>query len=93
MRRRIWGLLNVTHGVKTTNFEPDFDYKQIEEIFLKPNYNDSYDLTFNTPKKDKILSFLCDERQFSQDRVKSALERMEAKLNEKGTQSRLDAWE
>src|SRR5262245_21858920 len=49
--------------------------QDIREIFLKPNVTDEYEIHLNPPDFDGILRFLCDEREFSRERVTAALER------------------
>ncbi|MFH1240433.1 MAG: flap endonuclease-1 [Candidatus Diapherotrites archaeon] len=78
--------------IKATNHTPDFDYKEIEELFMKPEFTDDYKIEFNSPDKDAIIKFLCTEHDFSEERVSSALKKIETKLEETGTQSTLDAW-
>lgn len=77
---------------KETGFTPGFDYREIEEIFLKPSFSKDYSLKFGLPKKDKVLEMLCEEHDFSRDRVESALNKLEEKMHERGQQSRLDQW-
>jgi flap endonuclease-1 len=49
--------------------------QEIREIFLKPDVTDDYDVKFKPPDLDGIVRFLCDEREFSRERVTAALER------------------
>lgn len=78
--------------IKETGHRPEFDYREIEEIFLHPNATDKYEIKFALPQKEKILSFLCEEHDFSVERVESALSKLEEKALEKGEQSRLNQW-
>ena len=78
--------------VKETKHEPDFDYREVEEIFLKPSSTKEYGLEFKLPDSEKVKQFLCEEHSFSKERVESALGKLEQKLSEKGEQSRLDQW-
>ena len=78
--------------IKETNFEPNFDYKEIEELFLKPEAEKNYKIEFKVPEKEKVIDFLCSNRDFSMDRVENALNKLEAKVQEKGTQSSLGKW-
>lgn len=48
---------------------------RIREIFLHPDVTDDYSVHFSEPDRDGILRFLCDEREFSKDRVSAAIER------------------
>ena len=47
----------------------------IREIFLQPDVTGDYEVQFRPPDIDAILHFLCDEREFSRDRVEAALKR------------------
>lgn len=47
----------------------------IREIFLHPDVTDNYSIEFTHPDFDGIIRFLCDEREFSRERVTAALER------------------
>ena len=49
--------------------------QEIREIFLKPAVTDDYQIQFLKPDMDGIIRFLCDEREFSRERVSAALER------------------
>src|SRR5205814_9321484 len=47
----------------------------IRAIFLQPDVTDSYEIQFTRPDLDGIVRFLCDEREFSRERVAAALAR------------------
>jgi len=79
--------------VKETGHKPEFDYKEIEEIFLKPESTKDYNIGFGLPKVDKITEFLVEEHDFSKERVEGALKKMQEKAEEKGKQSRLGQWD
>jgi flap endonuclease-1 len=48
---------------------------EIRQIFLKPEVIDDYTVVFTPPDREGILRFLCDEREFSRERVTAALDR------------------
>jgi flap endonuclease-1 len=48
---------------------------EIREIFMRPDVTDNYDIEFRQPDFDGIIKFLCEEREFSQERVQAALDR------------------
>lgn len=50
------------------------NYEAIRNIFLDPDVTDDYTIRFKNELGD-VKVFLCDERDFSEDRVESALER------------------
>ncbi len=66
-------------------------YEEIREIFLNPPTTDNYKLAWKEVNEEKLLDFMCEEHDFSQERVKSAIERISAfkKFRE---QRNLDAW-
>jgi flap endonuclease-1 len=47
----------------------------IREIFLRPDVTDDYEIDFGRPDIDGVIRFLCDEREFSRERVTAALKR------------------
>jgi flap endonuclease-1 len=47
----------------------------IREIFLHPDVTDDYTVDFGPPDPGGIIRFLCDQREFSRERVQAALER------------------
>jgi flap endonuclease-1 len=48
---------------------------EIRQIYLNPDVTDDYEIRFNAPDVDGVVRFLCDEREFSRERVCAALER------------------
>ncbi len=47
----------------------------VRRIFLEPSVTDEFDVRQGEPDLDGIFRFLCDEREFGRDRVRSAIER------------------
>jgi flap endonuclease-1 len=54
--------------------------QRIREIFLTPKVRDDYRLEWRPPDEEGIINFMCRERDFSEDRVRKALEKMQAGL-------------
>jgi len=48
---------------------------EIREIFLKPKATEKYTLEWKQPNVEGIVQFLCRERDFSEERVRNALEK------------------
>jgi len=66
------------------------EVQEIRGIFLQPNVTDEYELRFNGLDENGLRHFLCDERDFSVDRVDLAIKRMKAfYLQERST---LSSW-
>ncbi len=51
------------------------EVEEIREIFLNPVVTDDYSVTFGELDKEGIVSFLCGERDFSEERVMKTLDR------------------
>ncbi len=78
--------------IRETKQEPKFDFHEIEKLFLNPRAKTQFPVRFALPDNEGIKRFLCDEHSFSEERVEKAIERIKVKMEEKGEQSRLDAW-
>jgi flap endonuclease-1 len=53
----------------------DLDIDEVRDIFLNPVTIDDYDISFKTIDVDGVVQFLCEERGFSKERVRSTLEK------------------
>ena len=62
----------------------------IRELFLHPPVTKEYEIEMKRPDAEKVMAFLCDERDFSQERVEKAVKRLEEAM--KVGQSTLDKW-
>ncbi len=68
------------------------DPLEIEKIFLKPKVTDNYTLTWKEPDEDGLISFLCDEHDFSLERVRKAVERAKKAMAATMRQASLETW-
>ncbi|MBO0888018.1 flap endonuclease-1 [Candidatus Bathyarchaeota archaeon] len=50
--------------------------QRIREIFLRPQVTSSYTLDWKEPQSETLVRFLCGDRDFSEERVRTAVERM-----------------
>lgn len=57
------------------------EIQEIRRIFLNPDVTDDYTLKWNTVDEGRVIDILCDEHQFSRDRVESTLKKF-SKLND-----------
>ncbi|MCI4371436.1 MAG: flap endonuclease-1 [Thermoplasmata archaeon] len=64
---------------------------EVREIFLHPNVLESVELQFHDPDPIGVRRMLCDEFDFSPDRIDAALEKFGAARSEQKQQS-LDSW-
>ncbi len=67
--------------------EPIEQYELVRAIFLHPEVNESYALTWRTPDAEKVKAFLCDEHDFSEERIQKVLEKLVATPQKKATSS------
>jgi flap endonuclease-1 len=68
------------------------NYEAIRDFFLHPPVTDDYGIKWGRPEPDKIKHFLCDEHNFSPDRVEKVVERLDKAVSETGKQKTLSAW-
>jgi flap endonuclease-1 len=64
--------------------------EEIKELFVHPRVTDEYVLEWEKPDVAGIIGFLCGEHNFSQQRVMSAVEKMQKGLEQKGQRTTLD---
>ncbi|MBN2015146.1 MAG: flap endonuclease-1 [Candidatus Altiarchaeota archaeon] len=69
----------------------DFDIDEVREIFLNPNTTDDYNIEWRNPLGDSLIEFLCEEHEFSTERIEKATSNLEKSLKE-FTQRDLSAW-
>jgi len=62
---------------------PDFDPEPIRDLFLHPAVTDSYELTWGRPDVEGIVQLLCGSYDFSEERVRKALEGFTVKAGQK----------
>jgi len=61
---------------KDPSIKINLNYNRVRDIFINPNVTSNYSLKWSKPDEEKIVSFLCGERDFSEDRVRKAVSRM-----------------
>jgi flap endonuclease-1 len=53
------------------------NYFEVRRFFLEPKLTDDYALKYGPLKEDELYRFLCDQRDFSRERVEIAIRRMQ----------------
>ncbi len=76
---------------KEHGLDPE-EVRTAREIFMNPETTDEYELTFKEPDTDGLIEYMVGEFNFSEERVKNAIERVKREFDITGTQSRLDQW-
>ena len=70
----------------------ELEVSQIREAFLKPRVSTEYVTSWKEPDYEGIKSFLCDEHDFSEERVEKALQRMREAFSKERGRTSLDSW-
>jgi flap endonuclease-1 len=80
--------------IKATKYEPNFDFEEIQKVFLNPVAKKvSLDeLKEKMPDKQKLMEFLVEKHDFSKDRINNVLNRFINKKEEEEKQKDLGAW-
>ena len=52
------------------------EFREIENIFLNPNVTPEYDIVWGEIDSEGVIQFLCEDNDFSEERVKKALNRV-----------------
>jgi len=83
-------LENVLPSLKEAEFpvEPH----RIREIFLHPKVTDNYRLTWKNPDVEGVVDFLCRQRDFSGERVRTALKKMDKGIKKIKGKATLEAF-
>ena len=66
--------------------------KRIREIFIHPAVTDNYKIVWGAPNVEGVVAFLCGERDFSEDRVRKALEKTVEGMKRSRSKTTLEAW-
>ena len=66
--------------------------QQIREIFLHPKVSNDYTLEWKEPNMQGIVDFLVREKDFSENRVRKAVEKMQQGTKEMKSKTTLEQW-
>jgi flap endonuclease-1 len=65
---------------------------QIREIFLHPKVSDNYKIDWKEPDERGLLDFLCGQKEFGEERIKKALDRMSVGSKKQKGKVSLEKW-
>jgi flap endonuclease-1 len=74
------------------NAEFPVDPQKIRDIFIHPKVTDNYVLDWKDPDAEGTIDFLCRQKDFSEDRVRKALERMRDGAEKLKGKTTLEKW-
>ncbi len=66
--------------------------QKIREIFLHPKVTDNYNIVWSEADVDGVIRFLCDEKDFSRERVSKALEKAIKGFKREKAKTTLERW-
>ncbi|CCE64142.1 hypothetical protein TPHA_0G03010 [Tetrapisispora phaffii CBS 4417] len=71
----------------------NWPYKEARDLFLNPDVIDGadIDLKWKPPQEEALVSYLCGDKKFSEERVRSGIKRLQKGLKS-GVQGRLDGF-
>lgn len=78
--------------LKKLTHEPDFDPKEIQNLFMHPPYNEDYTIKQKDFDFAKTHELLIDKYEFNKERVENTLNNLEKVITEKKKQPRLSKW-
>jgi flap endonuclease-1 len=81
---------NVLPQIKNAEFP--VEHQRIREIFLKPAVTDNYKIESKEPNVEDVVNFICRERDFSEDRVRKAIEKMQKGITKQKGKTTLEKW-
>ncbi len=86
-----------THGsaeaaLKALGKQPEVDIEAVRKLFLEPEVKKDYVLEWREIDRERVVKLLCDEHDFSPERVEKELNEVEAILAEKRKATSLDRW-
>ncbi len=79
--RKNGSIENVIPKLKEEKLPTLDEIQEIRKIFLNPDVTDEYTLKWHKVDEEKVIEILCEEHQFSRDRVESTLKKF-SKLND-----------
>lgn len=77
---------------KTADFKMPPNLERIRQIFLEPNVTSNYSLQWRKPRTEELVRFLCGDRDFNEERVRTAAERTIATMKEDDAKQTLESF-
>jgi flap endonuclease-1 len=68
------------------------DPARIKDIFLNPKTTDDYQIEWKEPNVEGLINFICNERDFSEERVRNTLRRMMKGIEKYKHVTTLEKW-
>ena len=73
-------------------FNPPPNLHRIRQIFLNPDVTSNYNLHWKEPQTEELVRFLCGERDFNEERVRTAVERAKSAISKDSGKQTLESF-
>ncbi|OYT55190.1 MAG: flap endonuclease-1 [Candidatus Altiarchaeales archaeon ex4484_2] len=74
--------LKIVKGDGIGSVDLDVDVDEVRSLFLEPEVVDDYGIEWKSPDGEGLVSFLCDDREFSRERIMRGYGNLESALRE-----------
>ncbi len=74
------------------DFHPPEYLPRIRQIFLKPEVTSKFELEWREPDVEGLVSFLCGDRDFSEDRIRTAVARAKTGFSQEAGKKTLESF-
>lgn len=74
------------------NADLSVEPQEIREVFLHPRVTNNYAIRWGKPNVEKLIDFICGERDFSEGRVRKAIEKMQGGFEQLKGKTTLEKW-
>jgi flap endonuclease-1 len=78
--------------LKALNVEPKVDIEEVRKLFLNPHVTDDFKLEWRPVDPERVKRVLCDEHDFSEERVEKAMRELLERQRKTAGETRLDQW-
>ncbi|BES88425.1 Flap endonuclease 1 [Nesidiocoris tenuis] len=86
---------NILKKIDTNKYQPpeNWNFAEARKLFLEPEVADpsTFELKWNPPDEDGLVKYLCGDKNFTEDRVRSGAKKL-VKARNGSTQGRLDGF-
>jgi flap endonuclease-1 len=93
--KRALKLIKKHHSIERLLAESEIEaiehYEIVRAIFLQPDVNESYELRWGTLDEDNVMELLCEEHDFSEERVSKVLKKIPPQKIT-GSQKSIEQW-
>ncbi len=79
-------------ALKALNVEPKVDVEEVRRLFLNPQVTDEFKLEWQPVDPERVKRVLCDEHDFSEERVEKAMRELLERQRKTAGETRLDQW-